>query len=332
MAKPIISIIGLGTTGASLGLALQQDEGNFELVGHDKSPDATKQASKLGAVNRTEWNLHRACENAEMIVLAMPLSEARDTLEHIAEDLTPGRMVFTATNMMEPAVKVADGLLPEGVHFVAGHPILPSAGDDPTPRADLFVEAIFCLAPGLQTDPDAVQLASDFVERVGAKPLYVDPYEHDGIIAGVELLPQLLSAALMRSSSHAAGWQESRKLAGRRFALATEPGGTPRQMYEAFMADRDNLLVRLDQFQEELNTWRSLLNTDDPAGDEEHPLFSALDETIDARLDWESQVKFKQWSDPSDVAVPERSSGGIMRQMFFGNMFSRRATKEDDEK
>ena len=36
MSKPILTIIGLGLTGAGLGLALQQDTTNFEIVGHDK--------------------------------------------------------------------------------------------------------------------------------------------------------------------------------------------------------------------------------------------------------------------------------------------------------
>ena len=76
MAKPIITIIGLGVTGTSLGLALQRSEGNFEIVGHDKSPEASQQARQLGAVQRAEWNLHRACEGAELIVLATPIDQA----------------------------------------------------------------------------------------------------------------------------------------------------------------------------------------------------------------------------------------------------------------
>ncbi len=330
MAKPILTIIGLGTTGSSLGLALQRDESNFEIVGHDKEPDATKLARKIGAVQRTEWNLHQACEGADLVVLAMPMSEVKDTIPLIAEDLVAGNMILAATSVMQPVIELADSTLPEGVHFVAGHPILPGVSSELMPRADLFDEAVFCLAPGLQTAPEAIQLASDFVERIGAKPLYVDGQEHDGIIAGVELLPQLLSAALMRLSAGAPGWQESKRMAGRRFALATEQGGTAQQMFDAFMSDRQNLAMRVEQLQQELSQWHSLLANEEAPEGEEHPLLGALQESVDERNQWASQVTLKQWDDSPDDA-PEGAGGGMLRQMLFGSMFSRKPAASEDE-
>jgi prephenate dehydrogenase len=330
MAKPILTIIGLGTTGSSMGLALQRDESNFEIVGHDKEPNAAQQAKKIGAVQRTEWNLHSACEGADLNVLALPMSEVKDTLPLIAEDLLPGNMVMAATSIMQPVIELADSTLAEGVHFVAGHPILPGVGSALAPRADLFDEAVFCLAPSTQTAPEAIQLASDFVERIGAKPLYVDGQEHDGIIAGVELLPQLMSAALMRNSAEAPGWQESKRMAGRRFALASEPGGTAQQMFDAFMSDRQNLAMRVEQLQQALNQWRGFLSSDEAPEGEEHPLLIALQESVDERNQWESQVTLKQWDDSVD-APAEESGGGMLRQMLFGSMFSRKPTPSDDE-
>jgi prephenate dehydrogenase len=206
MAKPIITIIGLGVTGASLGLALQRDPGNFELVGHDKDGEATNQARRLGAVQRTSWNLHNACEGADMIVLAVPLNELGDLFTHIREDLKPETLVFATVNVMQPAIALAAEHLPKQTHFVVGHPILSGIGGVLSARADLFQDITFCLAPGLDAQPAAVQLASDLVERVGAKPLFVDAQEHDGIIAGVEQLPQVVAAALMQLSAGSQIW------------------------------------------------------------------------------------------------------------------------------
>lgn len=331
MAKPILTIIGLGTTGSSMGLALQRDASNFEIVGHDKEPDAAQQARKIGAVQRTEWNLHRACDGADLIVLALPMSEALDTIPMIAEDLAPGNMVLAATNIMQPLNELADSTLAEGVHFVAGHPILPSVAGSVAPRADLFDEAVFCLAPSVQTAPEAIQLASDFVERIGAKPLYVDGQEHDGIMAGVELMPQLLSAAFMRNTADTPGWQESKRLAGRRFALATEPGGNAQQMFDAFMSDRENLVMRIDQIQQELSQWHTFLSMEEAPEGEEHPLLAALKESVDERLNWESQVTLKHWDDPVEAPADE-AGGGMLRQMFFGSMFRKPSPSGDSPK
>ena len=92
MAKPIISIIGLGLTGTSVGLGLQRTPGEFEIVGHDKDPDATGAAKKLGAINRGEWNLHRAYENADLVVLAVPLSELDELLGHMPRGSAPQQL------------------------------------------------------------------------------------------------------------------------------------------------------------------------------------------------------------------------------------------------
>ena len=74
--KPIITILGLGTTGSSLGLALQGAQAQAEIVGHDKLPEAAQAARRINATHRLEWNLHAACSGSSLIVLAMPLNEA----------------------------------------------------------------------------------------------------------------------------------------------------------------------------------------------------------------------------------------------------------------
>jgi prephenate dehydrogenase len=326
MAKPIISIIGLGLTGASLGLALQQEPGNFEIVGHDKDLGASNEARRIGAVQRTTWNLHNACEGADMIILATPFSALQDLFSHIREDLRPETLVLAAVNVMQPAIALAAALLPPQSHIVVGHPILPGVGGMLTPRADLFQEATFCLAPGIEAQPAVVQLASDLVARVGAKPLFVDPQEHDGIVAGVEQLPQVMAAALMQMSAAGAGWREGRRLAGRTFAQATDVGRSAEQLYGAWQSNRANLLLRLDQLLQMLRSWRDLLADEENAADKS-ALLAALEAVVDERLAWEGQAMLKQWDDaPASERVEAR---GMFQQMFFGGLAGRRPSGKD---
>ena len=136
MAKPMITLIGLGVTGSSIGLALQRGETGFEIVGHDRDPEAAQAARKQNAVNRTEWNLHRAAENAGLIVLAVPLNEVADTVAHLTDDLKPGAMLITLGSLLQPLLTAADAHVPEHAHFVVGHPVLPSVGGPLTPSDD----------------------------------------------------------------------------------------------------------------------------------------------------------------------------------------------------
>ena len=336
MAKPKITIIGLGTTGASMGLALQKEEGNFVIVGHDRDPDAAREASRLHAVQRAEWNLHNACDGADLIILAVPLSELGEIFSHIKEDLKPDTVIFATVNVLRPAIALAEQHFGPETHFVAGHPVLVGIGAPLSTRADLFDEVPFGLAPGVHTEPSAVQLASDLIERMGAKPLFVDVDEHDGIVAATEQLPQVMAIALMRLSTHGAGWREARRLAGRRFARATETDASAAQLYGALTANRAALLQRIDQLQAELATWRELLDTVSPEqangaqtkGDEDakDPLLAALEDVVAARETWEAQAFLKRWEDAPTSAATEESKG-MFRQMLFGNMMGGRRTK-----
>ncbi|MEZ4735750.1 MAG: prephenate dehydrogenase [Caldilineaceae bacterium] len=328
MAKPKITMIGLGVIGASLGLGLQREPGNFELVGHDKDAENTGRARRLNAVHRTEWNLHNACDGAELILLTLPLNELDETLPHLREDLRPETLVFAITNVMQPAIEIAAKHLAPGTHFVVGHPILTGIGAPLTVRADLFEEVTFGIAAGQQTDPSAVQLASDFVERLGAKPLFVDAQEHDGIIAGVEHLPQLLAAMLMHLSASGAGWREARRLAGRIFAQATEMDATAAELFGALQNNRENLLQRIDQLQQELSVWRELLERE-AAPDETAPLLTTLEQVVEQRQQWEAQAFLKRWEDPATTPNQTAEARGMFRQMLFGNMGARRDTRKN---
>jgi prephenate dehydrogenase len=326
VAQPVISIIGLGLTGTSVGLGLQRSPGDFEIVGHDKDPAAASTAKKAGAVNRTEWNLHRAYEEANLIVLALPLNELDGLLGHMREGLRPDAMILALTNIMQPAIEIADKQLPENVHFVAAHPIVTGIGGRLTPRADLFDDATFCLAPSLNTDPDAVQLASDFAERLGAKPFYVDAAEHDGIMAGVEQLPQLLAAALMRMSANSPSWSENKRMAGRPFAQATELGGNAQQLFAALQTNRDSLVYRIDQLQQELAEWKALLQLEVEADAEDaHPLLQQLEQAVDERAQWVASAELRQWDGAAAELDEIDSQPGFMRQLFLGGMFNRKS-------
>lgn len=320
MAKPIIAIIGLGLTGASLGLGLQRTPGNFEIVGHDKNPETAQQARKLGAVQRTEWNLHAACERADMIVLAVPLGALEELFTHIGEDIKPNTLIFAIVNVMQPAVALAAAHLAGHTHFVVGHPILTGVGSALSIRADLFDEVTFCLASGPGTEANAIQLASDFVERMGAKALFVDIQEHDGIMAGVELLPQMVAAAQVRMNTAAASWRETRRLAGRQFAQSTQLDHSAEHLFSALQSNRDNLLLRIDQLQRELAEWRKLLSAEPEPG-QPHPLLAALEETAQARLEWEAQAMLKNWDAMPAPEIPQ--SQGTIRQLFFGNLMGK---------
>ena len=278
-----VSIIGLGLIGASAGLALRRHADRVTVVGHDPNPTVAGAAKKAGAVDRTEWNLINAISGADRVLLALPLDQVRDTLKAAAQDFKPGCVIVDTADVKVPANAAAAELLPKGVHFVGGHPILIPANMDPgKATADLFDSKLFCLTPDAGTDGAAVHLAADLVEALGAKPFFLDPVEHDGMAAAVSQLPQLLAAALMDVASRSPSWQDMRKLAGGQFyssTLITEGNG--RSVVAGLTANREHVMLWLDELTARLAEWRQAL-TDG----KEDAVAAAIDDGLAAGEKW----------------------------------------------
>ncbi len=324
MAKSQITIIGLGLGGTSLGLALRQNEGDFEIVGHDKDPNIANGAKRLGAIDRTEWNLHRACVGAGLVIIDTPLAELAEVLGHIAEDLSPGAVVVALSEVMQPALDIGMGALTDRA-FVVAHPILNRVGGEMEARADLFANSQFCIGADVTTPPEGLELVNSLALRAEATPFYIDPTEHDGIISLLEQAPRLLGATLMQAASNSSGWRDGQKLAGRTFANTTETSDNPAVLAESLFANRENLLRSLDQIESALGEWRTLLGADD-----EKALSAALSQMSDKRLRWEQDVKLQRW-DSADEPVKE-TQPGLLRQMFFGDLFGGRRRNPEEDK
>ena len=92
--KPCITIIGMGLIGTSIGLAIRNARGDeIQIVGHDKDHGAAGLARRMGAVHKAERNLFSACSQADMIIMAIPASGVKETLELIAKDLKSGCVI-----------------------------------------------------------------------------------------------------------------------------------------------------------------------------------------------------------------------------------------------
>ncbi len=323
--KPRIAIVGLGLVGASIGLALKRAEVASVVVGHDKDTGVNTRAKKLGAVDQTHWRLIPACENADLVILATPLGAIQPTLDAIASDLREGCVVVDTASLKRPVLDWADQTLPDGVHFVGGDPIIagPVEGEGglESASADLFRKGLFCLTPSNKADPSAVKLVVDLVSILGAEPLFLDPLEHDGLLAAVDHLPSLLALAHMGAVSGQPVWRELRRVAGPTFESATRPVVTdPTDQSHLCIENRENIVRWIDLFTSSLASLRSALVESDSEALAER-FASALKE----RDEW-SQLRAKgQWTEGAQVDMPPRQGLG---EALFGGLWTRRPKRE----
>jgi prephenate dehydrogenase len=325
--KPRITIVGLGLIGGSMGLALRQADVASAVVGHDKEPGASAQAKKIGAVDKTDWNLISACEDSQLIILATPLSAIKPTLEAIAPYLQPGCVVMDTASLKEVVLDWASETLPEHVDFVGGDPIISASveaeGGLEAARSDLFQDGLFCLTPSATAEPDAVSLASDLVLILGAKPLFLDPAEHDGLVAAVEHLPAIMDMALLETVIRQPSWRELRKVAGASFEASTQLASRdPTSYADLCLSNRDNILRWIDAYSGALATIRQ-----DLVEGECEVLAQRFEIAGQERNRWLLDRASGDWEGTPDVEMPGRSD--MISDVFLGRWWRKRQRKDE---
>lgn len=324
-SQPRISIIGLGLIGGSIGLALRQAGVASAVIGHDIAREIGAKAKKIGAVDQTHWNLISACDGADLIILSTPVGEMEETLQAIGPELKPGCVVLDTASVKGPVVAWAAENLPEGVHFVGGNPILslPLGGLSgiAAARADLFQKGLFCLVPSPTADEDAIKLASDLASILGAKPLFLDPAEHDGLIAAIDHLPTLLALTLIETMSRQPAWRELRKVAGPAFEtstrLVTDSAAADSDLY---LLNKENLTRWIDVLSASLGSLRQVLEQDDA-----EILAERFGEALEEREKWLADRMAGHWYEGPRTELPERVN---LLDSFFGTFWRRKPREE----
>ncbi len=324
-SKPRITIVGLGLIGGSIGLALREAEVAATVIGHDKLSEAASRAKKMGAVDKTHWRLLPACEEADLVVLSMPLNGVRETLADIGPYLKPGSIVMDTASLKAPVLAWAEELLAEGVYFVGTDPIIAGAVDAPgglkAARADLFEQGIFCLTPSPGADAEAVKQVTNLVAILGASPVFFDPYEHDGLMAAVDHLPSLVALALLDTVVDQPAWREMRKVAGPSFELMTRSALVdPDAQSELSVANRDNLVRWLDALTASLASIRQSL-----VDEEVETLAVAFDQAHVARAEWTRLRGSGYWDERGQAELPAKAN---LMDSFLGSFWRRKTPKK----
>ncbi len=315
--SPRMTIIGTGLVGTSIGLGLKKSKPNYEIVGHDKDPGAASKAKKLGAVDKTAWNLINAIEGAGLVILALPLDAIKPTLEAIAPYLAQGCVVTDTASAKRQVLTWAEAILPPGVHFVGGHPLLTAEGQGPeSATAALLDGATYCLTPTPETNPEAVELLTGLAATLGASPYFLDAVEHDNFMAAVGYLPLLMAASLMNLAANSPSHRELRKLSGGDFRHATALSETnAAATAQICVANSEAVLRCLDAYVNELGRLRGLIAAGGPE------LQSDLQKAAEARALWLSRADDEE---SEAMRVASESTGDLMRHMFVGNLGRRR--------
>ena len=224
-----ITIIGLGQIGASIGLALAKKSDTIERIGYDIDPRVLRQASKIGAVDKTSSNLLKVLKSTDAVLLALPTDEIRPMMEELVPLMKPGAILLDTALSKEIVAAWAVELLPVGCSYVGLTPVinpeyLVSADSGiESARADLFQNGMIAITTPPSTDSKAIKFAADLTQLLDADVLFADIIEVDSVMTATHVVPQLLAAALLNATVDQPNWREAGKMAGRAYAEVSGP-------------------------------------------------------------------------------------------------------------
>jgi len=279
----LVTIIGLGLIGGSIGLALGQGkEPGWEIVGYSRRQETVASALRLGAIGRCEVNLENAVKQADLVIIATPVLTVKEIFSEIAPHLSWGCTVTDTASTKVQVMKWAEEILPPKVDFIGGHPM---AGKESygiqAGEAELFRGCTYCLTASENASSKSINIMTSIVKKLGAIPFFIDAQEHDKLVAGISHLPILLSAALVSLTTKNPSWLKMSKLAASGYRDLTRlASGNPEVNSHICLSNKEAIIDWADEFSQELERYCQLVAEGDKR------LEQALTEAKKARQEW----------------------------------------------
>jgi prephenate dehydrogenase len=330
-----IAIIGLGQTGASIGLALAKHKDQVTTTGYDDSSEAANKARKLEAVENFAHSLAAAVKDADVVVLTVPLDQVHDTLKFMAQHLHENVVVIDTVPAKQAVAAWAEECLPSGCHHVgltlALNPlVLDEAGQGTgSARPDLFQNGLAAVTSLHTTAGEAIKLAANFATLLGARPFFADLAEVDGIMSTVSILPALAVAALAETVLEQPGWGDIRKLAGRPFVAAMQPLDAEKEdaLAEITWQNRANIVRLLDEYIAALKSLR-----DDIDGEKKKSFRGRLERVMKGRAQWRKARADGDWQSIESLEQELPTASAIFaQQLGLGKLLGLRRKKDNDD-
>jgi prephenate dehydrogenase len=316
-----ITIVGLGQIGTSVGLALADQAELVQRIGHDRELGIARKAEKMGALDKVAINLPSAVEEADIILLSLPVDQIRETLNVIKEDIKEGAVVMDTSPVKQAVAGWASELLPNGRYYVGLTPVLnpiylhdvDSGLEGAHP--DLFRDGLIGIVSPPGVPSEAIKLAADLTRLLGASPLFADPLEMDGLVAATHILPQLIAAGLLNATVEQPGWREGRKVAGRSYAEVTAPvmyPTEPKTLTTTAILNRENVVRVLDSLIASMKVMRNDISNEDAQILEERLLRARQ-----GREEWLRQRMIADWASEESPSVEAPTASEIFGR-FIG--------------
>ena len=259
MSEPIfdtVALIGIGLIGSSISHGIRRRGLARRIVGHAKSEATRATALRLGLVEQAFATAAEATKGADLVILCVPVGACVRVMEEIAPHLKMGALLSDVGSVKGAIVRELGPLVPDGVHFVPGHPIAGTEHSGPESGfAELYDNRWCILTPPEGTDPAATEKLKLFWQKLGSNVEVMDADHHDLVLGITSHVPHLIAFNIVNTASHLERVTDSEVIkfsAGGFRDFTRIAASDPTMWRDVFLNNREAVLEMLGRFTEDL--------------------------------------------------------------------------------
>ncbi|HWD59586.1 MAG TPA: prephenate/arogenate dehydrogenase family protein [Stellaceae bacterium] len=197
-----IAIVGIGLIGSSLARVIRRDLPAAHITACARRAETLAAVRRLEIADEATDDPAAAVADADLVVLATPLSAYADIARKIAPALKPGAIVTDVGSVKEAAIRDIAPELPKGVHFVPGHPVAGTEHSGPEAGfAEMFADRWCILTPLADGDPAALEKVTALWRLAKMRVVTMPAEHHDRVLAMTSHLPHLIAYTIVGTAT-----------------------------------------------------------------------------------------------------------------------------------
>ncbi|MFO1060667.1 MAG: prephenate/arogenate dehydrogenase family protein [Dongiaceae bacterium] len=259
MSEPLfrrVGLIGIGLIGSSLARAMRKHGLAGHIAGHARSQSTRDKAVELGLVDSIHDSAADLARGCDLVVVCVPVGAYAEVAAEFGPAVEPGAIVTDVGSVKQAVIRDIGPHLPEGVHFVPGHPVAGTEHSGPEAGfAELFVDRWCILTPPPGCDEAAAAKVAELWRRCGSQVEIMEPAHHDQVLAITSHLPHLIAYTIVGTATDLEGTtqREVIKFSAGGFRDFTRIAASDPVMWrDVFLNNREAVLEMLGRFNEDL--------------------------------------------------------------------------------
>ena len=271
-----ITIIGCGLIGSSILRAINKSKQCEQVSVYDKSEKVLSYLKKENLCLNVFSDIKNAVKNADLIIIAVPLSSYNDVLLSIKNTLKKNIILSDVGSAKKNVNKIIENFNIKNIDWIASHPI--AGTEDSGPKsgfAELFENRWCILSPSNNSKKVNIQKLQKFWEELGSQVKVMSFEEHDYILSLTSHLPHAIAYNIVRTSIN--NGDKFRKdiiqySAGGLRDFTRIAASDPIMWRDIFIHNSDAVLEMLQRFNEDLSDLQKAIRKKD--GEKLHSFFS----------------------------------------------------------